>query len=204
MDVKYDKERDLQSYYDNTLNYFDKADWMSGKGLVNASMTGVELLSLFRSVDVTIDRSTILDFGCGIGLTSVYLTTNFNCDCFGIDYSLERIKIAEQNKTQSCEFVTGDVNHWLDESDRLFDVILAFEIIEHLTHPEDVIVKLKKHLVPGGILIGSLPYQDTPGGPHLSAFKDKSDIETRLNVTVLDNVINMRFENQNVFIWRNL
>ena len=45
-----------------------------------------------------------------------------------------------------------------------WDVIIAFEIIEHLENPDFFLENVKKHLSPGGILIFSIPHEAVADG----------------------------------------
>jgi len=68
-----------------------------------------------------------------------------------------------------------------------FDVVCAFEILEHLVDPESVITKLKNSVKPGGILLITVPTElsvfdgkdplDYPGGEHINAI-DESRIRS--------------------------
>jgi len=41
-----------------------------------------------------------------------------------------------------------------------FDVICAFEVLEHLTHPDEMITKFKSMLNPGGTILITIPTED--------------------------------------------
>jgi 2-polyprenyl-3-methyl-5-hydroxy-6-metoxy-1,4-benzoquinol methylase len=62
-----------------------------------------------------------------------------------------------------------------------YDVIAAFNVLEHLRQPHKVIDKLYRALSPGGILFGSVPNKFGPAGElhtFLSNFFDRTHVST--------------------------
>jgi 2-polyprenyl-3-methyl-5-hydroxy-6-metoxy-1,4-benzoquinol methylase len=203
-----EKERKALNHYNNNVSYYDENIY------INASMKGVGLEKMFINLGINIVlTNSVLDFGCGVGGTIEYILNKtkgqLTPKMLGIDYSINRIdqakKILSGNEDRLI-LVAKDVNIWLEEhKDVTFDVILAFEIIEHLSNPEKVVEQLKNRLSNGGTLICTIPYQDKPNDVHLSAFKNESDVNTRLKLSKLtvDLRSYMRFPNQNVFFYKN-
>ena len=97
---------------------------------------------------------SVLDIGCRDGaLTKWFAEGN---SVLGVDIDSKSLERAEQNlniKTQLVD-LNGD---WEELSDLKFDAIVAGEILEHLYYPEHVIEKVKNHLNPGGVFLGSVP-----------------------------------------------
>jgi SAM-dependent methyltransferase len=98
----------------------------------------------------------ILEVGCGSGATLAYLKDNGYCQwTAGIELFPEAAKIAKERLDFLYE---GNV-----ESARLpfekssFDVILCLDVLEHLVNPEAVVSYLHTLLVPGGVIIASIP-----------------------------------------------
>jgi len=96
----------------------------------------------------------VLDLGCRDGnLTSCYTANN---TVTGVDIDRQALWLARQR--------LGITTVWLDLNreplpfdNSSFDVAVAGELLEHLVHPEVVVGEVHRVLVPGGILIGSLP-----------------------------------------------
>lgn len=87
----------------------------------------------------------LLDFGCGDG-EFLTLCHQFGFETTGVDRSTARRDKA------------GDVFASIDElGDRTFHVITLFEVLEHLEEPASILAILRKHLLPGGILIIETP-----------------------------------------------
>ncbi|MHB9019328.1 MAG: class I SAM-dependent methyltransferase [Minisyncoccota bacterium] len=97
---------------------------------------------------------TVLDIGCRDGwLTKHYVVGN---DVLGVDIDGNLLKNAQQNL--KIQTLLMDLNsNWDELGDRKSNVIVAGEVLEHLYYPEIVLEKVKNHLSPGGIFIGSVP-----------------------------------------------
>jgi len=110
------------------------------------------------------DRSSrILDFGCGNGtLLSVAQNLGYT-DLTGVERAkgqLERAAICTRAKLH-----LGDgVAFLLGCADETFDVIIAFDVIEHLTRPEilQTCRQMARTLKPGGILLLHVPNGASP------------------------------------------
>ena len=96
----------------------------------------------------------VLDIGCRDGaLTKYFAESN---EVLGID--IDTSALGEARVSLGIEIMNIDLNgNWQELADRKFDVVTAGEILEHLYYPEEVILKVKKHLKEGGLFVGSVP-----------------------------------------------
>lgn len=110
---------------------------------------------------------SVLDAACGDGYGSVYLDAN---SYLGLDIDRETI-IQAVSKYKSYGNRVDFMNANLDNEtlyNMLFDVIVCFETIEHVTNPEFVLGNFYNYLKQDGILLISTPnYTITKGlNPH--------------------------------------
>jgi SAM-dependent methyltransferase len=93
-----------------------------------------------------------LGFGGGgfLSLASRYF------DTLGIDHSERRLAKIWPNLTARMRVMGGDIEQEKLGQD-LYDVVAAFNILEHLHRPAGTVEKVHRGLRPGGILIGSVP-----------------------------------------------
>ncbi len=199
MDCVFEKEQLALNHYKNT-EYFDKSKY------INASMTADTLMQIINDVGIDCKKNqTILDFGCGTCETLKFLSETIpNALMVGVDYSSERMAVAEeviQPVKHRVILVQDDVNNFINSNGIEYDIIFAFEIIEHLVDADNIVSKLKTMLSSNGLLILSLPYQNKPNNIHLTTYKDQADVINRLRVTPLKQ-FPMRFPNQNIFVYR--
>jgi 2-polyprenyl-3-methyl-5-hydroxy-6-metoxy-1,4-benzoquinol methylase len=103
-------------------------------------------------------RARILDLGCGNG----YLTHQLSLlghDVVGCDVSEDGVKVA-QKEYANVRFEVGSV-YDSDLADRLgveFDMVISFEVIEHLFYPRRLPEQAHRLLRTGGFLVVSTPY----------------------------------------------
>ncbi|MGH2685872.1 MAG: class I SAM-dependent methyltransferase, partial [Actinomycetota bacterium] len=102
--------------------------------------------------------SALLDIGCGYG----HLLRRFagRYGLAGIDVSIHAAGVA-RTAIPGAVVVTADVQRALP-FDHPFDVILAVNVVEHLSDPSAGIRSIREALVPGGLCVIHLP---TINGP---------------------------------------
>lgn len=102
-----------------------------------------------------LNKITILDLGCGGGLVSEGLS-KLGANVTGIDFIRDNINAAKIHaKKNNLKINYKILNFENEKINSKFDVIVIFEVLEHLTNWEDFIKKIKSNLNPNGILIMS-------------------------------------------------
>lgn len=96
---------------------------------------------------------TVADIGCGTGYGTIHLA-KYAEKAVGVDYSAETV---EQNKKDNAhipnlDFITCKVPP-ITLPDASFDVVTAFQFIEHLDDPMGFIKEAKRILKPGGVFL---------------------------------------------------
>jgi len=96
----------------------------------------------------------VLDIGCGPGaLVSELSALGF--DAYGVDRSAKAMEIGKQLQEQSPGMT---IQQQLDEEWKgTFDVVMSFEVIEHLQDDVGAMREWRQYLKPGGRLIISTP-----------------------------------------------
>jgi 2-polyprenyl-3-methyl-5-hydroxy-6-metoxy-1,4-benzoquinol methylase len=109
----------------------------------------------------------VLDAGCGIGYGSNMLAEAGAAEVQGVDIAEPVIEAAAQGAGPGVIFTTGDVAA-LDLDADTFDLVVCFEVIEHVEDTDAVLDELARVLAPGGLLLISSPNRDryVPGNPH--------------------------------------
>ncbi len=96
----------------------------------------------------------VLDIGCRDGNLTKYFDPQKN-HVLGID--IDRLAMAEAEKLgikTNFEDLNGERDFLHDKK---FDIVGAFEIVEHLYYPDVVVEKVSKSLKPHGIFVWSVP-----------------------------------------------
>ncbi len=94
----------------------------------------------------------VLDAGCGHGVLTKYLTYKTS-SVIGIDTDRNRLKIA---KTLGVNAVYADIYH-LPFKNNEFDLVLCFEVLEHLSADRAAVKELTRVVKPRGFLVSSFP-----------------------------------------------
>jgi hypothetical protein len=114
----------------------------------------------------------VLDAGCGVGYGAEMIARAGASRVVGIDLAPEAIAAASERVGEMADFQVGDVQD-LPFDEGSFDLVVCFEVLEHLEDPEPAITALKDVLREGGLLIVSSPNRGVypPGNPyHLHEF----------------------------------
>lgn len=104
-----------------------------------------------------VSKERILDAGCGVGGSSIFMAKNFACHVTGISLSEKQVrsarKNAEKNKVQDlCNFIVADYLNTGFENNT-FDGIWALESVCHATNKNLFLNEAYRILKPGGRLI---------------------------------------------------
>lgn len=112
----------------------------------------------FRRLRPTLDRNRLLDIGCGTG-RFVREALNRGWRTLGIDISKKAIEYA---KTMGLgDYRCARVQEIKGKYDP-FDVITAFEVLEHLTDPKSLLKAIRLNLKQDGIFFCSVPAWEYP------------------------------------------
>lgn len=103
------------------------------------------------------DTDVVLDFGCGIGITTIELAESVK-KIHAIDISENMISIAKR-KTEEREIsnIQFDITNIYDEKleKGSFDVIMAFNILYLIQDTDNVMKRINELLKPDGIFISA-------------------------------------------------
>lgn len=94
----------------------------------------------------------VLDVGCGCGYGAEILAAS-GCLYFGIDYSPESIAYAKDYYGSFGRFAVREAHYSCGK----YDVLVAFEVLEHLDNPEVALAAWHESLNPQGRLLVSVP-----------------------------------------------
>lgn len=96
----------------------------------------------------------LLDVGCSCGyFIDVALEAGF--DAYGIEFSSEAISAA--SPTAKVRITQGNINTLSCDQTTTFDVVTAFDIIEHTDDPIGFLQNLKSMLNPGSVVVLTTP-----------------------------------------------
>ena len=115
----------------------------------------------YKFLDQALDHTkklNILELGCGVGYYANYLSHKpVEHYILATDYSKKAIEICKARYPDLVNFQVMDARDISFSS--TFDVIIAFELIEHFKDPTPVLYKIMKALKPGGVFLCSLPHK---------------------------------------------
>ena len=101
--------------------------------------------------------SSILDIGCGIGGSTVYLAEKFNATATGITLSPVQAKRAKEraesaNLSQGTNFIVADALD-MPFPDESYDLVWSLESGEHMPNKQKFLQECHRVLKPGGTII---------------------------------------------------
>lgn len=110
-------------------------------------------------------KGEILDIGCGAALVDIYLSKHWGFNCTGIDINLRLMKLGKmiadyQGVSDKVNFQEVDASKELPFEDSTYDVVMLFEVIEHIDPPLTKIMgEIFRVLKADGTLIITTPNQ---------------------------------------------
>lgn len=152
--VKKFEENYFQGYYKGNVGNFTKRDLEKS---INWFTGWFKYLQKFVNLKNGNGRS-VLEIGCSIGGASSILADR-GFDVFASDtsgYALTKASKLIKDTGRKISFYNFDVQKEIPIN-KTFDIICAFEIIEHLKNPMIAIVNMRNKLKINGILVCSTP-----------------------------------------------
>ena len=102
-------------------------------------------------------RGSVLDVGCGKGIF-LELAKDAGFEPFGVELAAAD---AEAARRRIGSGVVAQDFEEIGASDRLFDIVTLFHVIEHFRSPSSAMAKVRSLLKPGGLVIIETPRIDT-------------------------------------------
>ena len=129
-----------------------------------------EHLARYGFAESLVAGKRVLDAGCGVGYGSARLARSAD-HVVGFDNAREPLLITQHEYGDShVRLAEGDCRS-LPFSNASFDVVVAFEVIEHVENWRGLLAEARRVLTPGGRLLVSTPnkvyYQQTRTTPNL-------------------------------------
>jgi len=129
-----------------------------------------EHLARYCFAEALVGQKRVLDAGCGLAYGSARLARRAE-EVFALDNAFDPLReVREQYEPAGVRFAQGDVTS-LPFRSGSFDVVVAFEVIEHLEDWRGFLAEVERVLEPSGQLIVSTPnrlyYGETRSEPNL-------------------------------------
>ena len=131
-----------------------------------------EHLHRYKFAKEFVKDKTVLDLGSGEGYGSFLLSATAK-EVVGIDINKETITHASSKYLKNnLRFITGSISSIPILEEKIFDVIVCFEAIEHIKEHDSLIKEVKRLLKDDGIFIVSTPntYVYSGNGPTKNPF----------------------------------
>lgn len=123
-------------------------------GLVEGDLWN-EHIARYRFASTLAAGKRVLDAGCGSGY-GTYTMARCAAQAVGFDVSGEAIAYAREHYGDDVQFVVGSATEF-PASDRSFDLITAFEVIEHLTDWSTMLKEAARVVTDDGLFLVSTP-----------------------------------------------
>lgn len=100
---------------------------------------------------------SVLEIGCGTGGFLRYVRTERpSVRVYGCDLGADAVEICRKNEIEAFHSAAESLDYGAHD----FDVIVLYEVIEHLVNPDDVLAAIRKNARPGTHLVMSTPNND--------------------------------------------
>lgn len=109
-----------------------------------------------RIKSIITPECSVLDLGCGIGITTEFVKSSGVKKVIGVDISEENIKSARE-ASNNIEYIVGDITSI--DLGKKFDVILMIDVLEHIpiAKYKELFRTIKKHLQQDGLIYLTIP-----------------------------------------------
>lgn len=132
-------------------------------------MTYENILKRIRTFAKGKGNFSLLEIGTGSGFFMTFLESEFpKAELVGLEYDPRLVELTK-TKVENAKIVQGNAEEF-NFDNKKFDIIVSFQVIEHLYNPEAMLNSVEKHLKPDGIFIFTTPNLGSLG---VKIMKDK-------------------------------
>jgi len=169
------------------LAYEDERD--SGRGLLN-----------YFQGRVKISGKMFLDLGCGFGGRTVEFQRVTSGQYIGVDFdsraAIGALRFARSIGARNVCFASG-LGESLPFAGESFDVVLSYDVLEHVQNPKRTLEEVYRVLKPGGLFCVVFPPYFHPKGSHLEGYASRFPyiqliFPTRVLLKAIDEVLDER------------
>lgn len=112
---------------------------------------------LIKSLKLKKD-AVVVDIGCFIG-EKLWQISNKLCLGIGVDIAIPSLKAAQEIDIYGHKYIAADLEN-LPFKDKSIDLVMVFDVIEHLTHARKGFSEVSRVLKPGGQFLLHIPIKD--------------------------------------------
>jgi SAM-dependent methyltransferase len=125
-------------------------------------MVHQQLARLFFLCDlVDLNSKRVLEFGCGSGLNCDFLQRRRKPRAvLGFDVSKNSVELAKKQYSGLAVSCADACDPLLDLSVGAWDVVVSFEVLEHVSRMETFVKNIRRHLAVSGVAFISTPNRD--------------------------------------------
>jgi O-antigen biosynthesis protein len=151
----------------STLNEGDQGVERFDPAAMHGSLLEAEHLARYWWASRFVSDKRVLDAGCGTAYGTEILAGARASGVVGVDIDPGVVEAARERGGVNVSFEVADARD-LPFANEAFDVVVCFEVIEHVEDPEAILDELRRVLRPDGLVAVSSPNRDVypPGNPH--------------------------------------
>jgi SAM-dependent methyltransferase len=151
----------------NTLNEGDQGVERFDPAAMHGTLLEAEHLARYWWASRFVSDKRVLDAGCGTAYGTEILAGAGASEVVGVDIDPGVVQVGRERLRADVSFEVADARD-LPFADDAFDVVVCFEVIEHVEDPEAILDELRRVLRPEGLAAVSSPNRDVypPGNPH--------------------------------------